>query len=138
LHAHYTFTSVFKLPNASILVQIQEPVLCATLVQVIARVAPTPGQLMSVLVAHQGRGQPPVWRPRPMPSSLYWRLRIPRPPSVWLSGWSESGVEPVASILHRYTWLSNSGPDQIIGFVSACASLSFSVHVACFITKKGS
>ena len=86
-----------------ILVQIQEPALCATHVPVIARqVAPTPEQLMSVLVVHQGRDQPPVSRQRPTPSWLYWKLRTPRLLSVWLSGWSELGVGRVDSILHKY------------------------------------
>ena len=86
-----------------ILVQIQEPALCATRVPVIARqVAPAPEQLMSVLVVHQGRGQRPVSRQRPMPSWLYWKPRTPRLLSVWLSGWSELGAGQVDSILHRY------------------------------------
>jgi hypothetical protein len=68
-----------------------------------------------------------------MPSLLYWRLRIPHPLSVWLSGWSGSGVGLVASILHRYPWLSNSGLLTKSLVLSLCV---LSVHVARFITKK--
>ena len=84
--------------------QIQEPVLYATLVPVIelvALVAEWAGESVLV-IPWEGRGLQPVWRRQPTPSLLYLRLMTLHPLSVWLSGWSGSGVAVGDSIHHRY------------------------------------